>query len=150
MKEKIIRLIKSETGLYLVFGFLTTAVNYISFWIALQYLGYERILTVNTVSFVCAVIFAYTTNKIFVFKSTSWQAAVLFKEMLSFLSARLLSYFFEQAGLYLCTDILKLEKYSVLGINGVLIAKVVLSFLVVLLNWAVSKFFIFKNNVKYE
>ena len=140
MKEKIIRLIKSETGLYLVFGFLTTAVNYISFWIALQYLGYERILTVNTVSFVCAV-----TNKIFVFKSTSWQAAVLFKEMLSFLSARLLSYFFEQAGLYLCTDILKLEKYSVLGINGVLIAKVVLSFLVVLLNWAVSKFFIFKR-----
>lgn len=110
MKEKIIRLIKSETGLYLILGFLTTAVNYISFWIALQHLGYERILTVNTVSFVCAVIFAYITNKIFVFNSTSRQAAVLFKEMLSFLSARLLSYFFEQAGLYLCTDILKLEK----------------------------------------
>lgn len=105
----------------------------------------KEYFTVNTVSFVCAVIFAYITNKIFVFKSTSWQAAVLFKEMLSFLSARLLSYFFEQAGLYLCTDILKLEKYSVLGINGVLIAKVVLSFLVVLLNWAVSKFFIFKR-----
>lgn len=145
MIKKIINFIKSETGLYLIFGFLTTVVNYAAFLISLKYLGYGKVLAANSISFVFAVIFAYVTNKIFVFKSTSWNIAVLIKEIPSFFSARILSYFFEQAGLYLSTDILKLEKYSFFGINGILISKVILSFLVVLLNWAVSKFFIFKR-----
>lgn len=146
LKEKILKVVKSETGSYLIFGAMTTFVNYVSFWIALQFLGYNHILTVNTISFICAVAFAYITNKLYVFKSKSWHYSILIKEIATFLSARLLSYFFEQAGLYLCADIWHLEKYIILGIDGVLISKVVLSFLVVLLNWAVSKYFIFKKS----
>lgn len=146
MKDKIIKLIKSETGLYLFYGVMTTVVNYVSFWLALQLLGYDRILIVNTFSFICAVVFAYVTNKLFVFKSKSWQWSVLKVEIPSFLSARILSYIFEQAGLYLSANVLHLERYFVFGIDGVLIAKVVLSFTVVLINWAISKFLIFKKN----
>lgn len=145
MKEKILKIIKSEAFLYLFFGGLTTLVNYISFWLALQILGYNRILTVNTISFICAVTFAYVTNKLFVFNSKSWKWEILKKELPSFLSARILSYFIEQIGLYLCADVFHFEKYSCFGIDGVLISKVVLSFLVVLLNWAVSKFLVFKK-----
>ncbi len=146
MKEKILKFIKSETGSYLFFGVMTTAVNYLSFIIFLHFLGYNHILIINTISFVFAVTFAYITNKIFVFHSKSWKFKVLYKEILYFLSARLLSYFFEQAGLWLCVDILHFEKYSILGVNYALIAKVALSFIVVLLNWAVSKFLIFNGN----
>lgn len=145
MRDRIIKFLKSETWLYLFFGFMTTIVNYVSFWLALQLLGYDKILVVNTISFVCAVIFAYVTNKIFVFNSKSWKWDVLKTEIPSFLSARILSYLFEQAGLYLCADVLHLERFSLLGVDGVLISKVVLSFLVVILNWFVSKFYIFKK-----
>lgn len=146
MKDKIIKLTKSETGLYLFYGVMTTVVNYVSFWLALQLFGYDRILIVNTISFVCAVVFAYITNKLFVFKSKSWKMSVLKVEIPSFLSARILSYLFEQLGLYLSANVLHLERYSVLEIDGVLIAKIILSFAVVLLNWAISKFLIFKKN----
>lgn len=145
MNSIFLKVIKSETGSYLLFGVLTTVVNYLSFLLALHYLGYDHILTVNTISFFFAVLFAFFTNKAFVFHSKDWHFKVLFAEFLSFLLARVLSYFFEQFGLFICTYILHLEKITVISINGALIAKVVLSFAVVLLNWAVSKFIIFKK-----
>lgn len=146
MKDKLIKILKSETGAYLFFGLMVTVVNYISFVLALMVLGYEQVLLVNTIAFVCAVIFAYITNKLFVFKSKSWSWSTLRVEIPAFLSARILSYFFEQFGLYVSVDILKLEQYEVLGIDGVLIAKVVLSIVVVISNWVISKFFIFKKD----
>lgn len=145
LKQKILNFIKSEIGSYLIFGVMTTVVNYLSFVLFLKLLGYDYILTINTISFVFAVVFAYLTNKIFVFHSKSWKFSVLCKEIPSFLSARLLSYFFEQFGLYMCVEVLHLEKYSVFGVDGAIISKVILSFIVVLLNWAISKFFIFKG-----
>ncbi len=145
MIDKLLKLIKSETGLYLFFGVMTTAVNYISFILFLNILGYDNILIVNTFSFVFAASFAYITNKLFVFKSKSWKIKLVISEALSFFSARILSYFFEQIGLYLCADVWHLERFAVFGVNGVLISKVILSFLVVILNWAISKFFIFKK-----
>ena len=145
MINKIIKLIRSEAGLYLIFGFMTTIVNYVTFWLALQILGYEEILVVNTISFISAVVFAYITNKIFVFKSKEWKWSVLRKELISFISARILSYLFEQLGLFFSANILHLEKYIIFGVDGVLISKVILSFAVVLLNWFISKFYIFKK-----
>ncbi|MGN0451505.1 MAG: GtrA family protein [Acutalibacteraceae bacterium] len=145
MKEKILKIVRNEAFLYLFFGLLTTVVNYASFLLFLQFLGYDKVLTVNTISFVFASSFAYITNKLFVFQSKSWGFKVLCKEILSFFSARILSYFFEQIGLYVSTDIMNLERFSIFGIDGILISKVILSFLAVLLNWVFSKFFIFKK-----
>lgn len=145
MKEKILKIVRNEAFLYLSFGLLTTVVNYASFLLFLQFLGYDKVLTVNTISFVFASSFAYITNKLFVFQSKSWGFKVLCKEILSFFSARILSYFFEQIGLYVSTDIMNLERFSIFGIDGILISKVILSFLAVLLNWVFSKFFIFKK-----
>lgn len=146
MKQKLLDFIKSETVAYLFFGVLTTVVSYVSFWLFLKLLGYDYILIVNTISFIFAVVFAYITNKLFVFNSKSWKFKFVFKEILSFFSARIISYFFEQFGLFLCVDVLHFEQYSFLNIDGALISKVVLSFAVVLINWLISKFFIFKGN----
>lgn len=146
MKDRLLKIMKSEAFSYLFFGVLTTVVNYVSFLLFLSFLGYDRVLTVNTISFIFAASFAYITNKVFVFHSKEWKFKALFKEVISFFSARVMSYFLEQIGLYICTDVLYFERYSIFGINAVLISKVVLSFLVVLINWVVSKFIIFKGN----
>lgn len=144
MKNKILKLFKTETVAYLFYGVLTTIVSYLSFYLASLVLSYDYILIINTVSFVCAVVFAYITNKLYVFKSKSWKWQVLKVEIPSFLSARILSYFLEQFGLYLSVNVLHLDLCFVFGINCVYIAKIVLSFVVVILNWVISKFFVFK------
>lgn len=146
MTNKILNFFKKETISYLFYGVLTTVVSYTSFYIASLILSYDFILIINTISFICAVVFAYITNKLFVFKSKSWKWSTLKIEIPSFLSARIFSYFLEQFGLYLSVNVLHLEQYSVFEINGVYIAKIVLSFAVVILNWAISKFFIFKKD----
>lgn len=145
LKDKIIKFLKSEVGLYLFFGAMTTLVNYIVFVIFSFILGYEKILIVNTISFIVAVIFAYITNKLYVFHSNSWAPKILIGEILSFASARIFSYFIEQIGLYLSADIWHLERFKIWFFDGIMISKVFLSVLVILLNWVFSKFIIFRK-----
>lgn len=145
MKKKLINLITGEAGMYLIFGVLTTAVNYGAFWIFLRLLGDDLVLTVNTIAFVFAVTFAYITNKIFVFKSRSWKYKILLKEITSFLAARIVSYFFEQIGLFVCVQYLNVGEITLLGFDGVLVSKVILSFVAVLVNYIFSKFIIFRK-----
>ncbi len=145
MRNFILKYAKSETVKYLFFGVLTTVVNYVSFIIFLKIMGYDKVLIVNTISFVLSVLFAFFTNKIWVFKSKNWKFLQLCKEGGIFISARILSYLFEQLGLFISSDILRLEKIYIFGLSGILIAKVVLSFTVVLINWVVSKYLVFKE-----
>lgn len=145
MRKKILSLITSEAGMYLIFGVLTTVVNYGAFWIFLKILGDDLVLTVNTIAFVFAVTFAYITNKIFVFKSKSWKPKILSKEIFSFLAARIASYFFEQIGLFICVEYLNVGEKTLLGFDGILVSKVILSFVAVLVNYVFSKFIIFKK-----
>ena len=139
------KLNKGEIGRYLIFGVLTTLVNYVVFIIFSFVLGYELVLVTNTIAFITSIIFAYITNKLYVFRSRSWTYKLLFKEITAFFSARVFSYFFEQVGLYICADIWHLEKYHIFGVDGIIISKVVLNFFVIALNWVFSKFFIFKR-----
>ncbi len=138
MISKLLNFLKSETGSYLFFGAMTTVVNYI-FFVAAMELGGGVIFS-NTVAFVFAVTFAYFTNKIYVFKSKSWKLNVVLKETAAFIAARILSFLFETAGLWFAEDVIKTNKI------GILVAKVILSVVVVLLNWVISKFFIFKKS----
>ena len=145
LNKKIISILKSEGFLYILFGALTTAVNYVVFILLSSVFGYSKLLTINTVAFICAVIFAFVTNKVFVFKSENWQFKPLLKELLIFVLARVFSYFFEQGGLYISHHALHLEKIFKFGIDGILISKLVLNVAVIILNWIFSKFIIFKK-----
>ena len=138
--KKILDFIKGETGLYLIFGGLTTVVNYVFFWVSLKLS--LPVIAANTIAFIFAVAFAYVTNKIYVFKSKSWKLSVLTKEILSFIAARILSFLFETAGLWFAEDVINADE------TGVLIAKVILSVGVIFINWVLSKFVIFKKSAK--
>ena len=71
------RMFTREVLTYLLFGVLTTVVNYVVFWLTLRLGGEELVLVANALAFVASVIFAYVTNKIFFFFCKSWTWNVL-------------------------------------------------------------------------
>ena len=148
MNKNFRDLLNRETLSYLLFGVLTTIVNYITFMGVFILSNESSALVSNMVAFIAATIFAYITNKIWVFKSNRWSLYILKVEIITFLSARIFSFILEQVGLFICINVFKIENYSFLGINGVIISKVVLSFIAVIINYGLSKLFIFKEQIE--
>ncbi len=151
MMDKLKKLLNRETILYLVFGVATTAVNYIVFYAVYEWIFHqESSLTANGAAFVAAVIFAFVVNKMYVFESKSWSLAALKKEVPSFLAARIGSFLVEQAGLFLCEKVLRLNGVILLRLlglelDGITLAKLGLSVVVVILNYVFCKWFVFKK-----
>ena len=132
--------------LYLVFGALTTLVSILSFAIFNALLGDERYLLSNLISWVIAVAFAFFTNKHLVFASKSNDKKTLLSEGGKFLGARVLSLGLEELILWMMLDLLGMESLIILGIvTGELIAKTVVTVVVVAVNYLLSKFIIFKK-----
>ena len=104
------------------------------FWLC--YLSGLHVAVSNTISTVAAVALAYFLNKIFVFRSTSWETAVLAKEVFTFLSGRLATYIMETVLLVLLVDMA--------GFPG-FICKMFTSVLVVIGNYLVSKKAVFTD-----
>lgn len=141
-----------ELILYLVFGGLTTLVNFVVFYLLNVVTGEEYYLVNNIVAWFASVIFAYITNKLWVFESKSLAVKTVVKELAEFFSARIFSFAVEEGGLWLFVDKLGFDNFSfsVFGFEatGKLIAKLVLAVIVVILNYFFSKFIIFKKNKK--
>lgn len=135
---------------YLFFGVLTTAVNYIVFWCVNALFNDRLVLLTNLIAFAAATAFAYITNKLFVFESKSWKMSVIVGEALSFVGARIFSFCIEEAGLFVSDSVLHLGEYHFGIINGVMIAKILLSVIVVVLNYFFSKFFVFSKKKSEE
>lgn len=126
---------------YLIFGVLTTIVN----WII--YISFTSVLHINynisnIVAWFGAVLFAFFTNKKYVFRSESAKRDVLFKELLTFFAARLFSGIFEIAGLPIL--LLIGITYEPLGIQGGL-AKAIIAVVVIILNYIFSKWIVFRK-----
>lgn len=138
------KFLNKEIGLYLFYGICTTIINYFTFGFFYKYFFHELPLVANSIAFVAATLFAYVTNKLFVFKSYEWNLKVLVPEVFSFVSARVLSFIFEQVGLYLSIQYLFVEGFTILGMDRVMIFKVILSLIVVVINYFISKLVIFK------
>jgi len=120
---------------YLVFGVLTTVVNYLVYLPLYNLLGIPAALS-NVVAWVAAVTFAYLTNKPFVFNSHDWSRRTVIPELAKFVSSRVVSGIMETAILFVCVDLQ--------GWNGN-VWKLLTSVLVVILNYVASKFLVFKK-----
>lgn len=135
---------------YIFFGVLTTVVSLVSFRIFDVILGEKLYLLTNVISWVFAVIFAYITNKLWVFESKSWKASVVIKELIGFFGARILSLVIEEVGLWIMVDLLSMGDISInifsFNINGNFIAKLIMQVVVVILNYIFSKLVIFKKS----
>ena len=120
---------------YLVFGVLTTAVNYIVYLPCYNLLHLSASVS-NAIAWVVAVAFAFLTNKPFVFRSHDWSWKVLWPELTKFVGCRIGSGVLETAILMVTVDWLKC--------NGN-VWKLITAVLVVILNYIGSKFLVFKN-----
>lgn len=147
MKEKNTKKIAKEGILYLVFGVLTTLVSIFTYWLFSQFI--ENELLANAFALTITILFAFVTNKLFVFESKSWKGEQLLRELPSFLGARLVSALFEELGMFIFLVALDFNKHSIsiLGfkITGDLIIKAALTFVVIILNYFFSKFIVFKK-----
>ena len=120
---------------YLIFGVLTTVVNYLVYIPVYNFCGLSAAAS-NAIAWVVAVSFAYLTNKPFVFKSHDWSAKTVIPELTKFVSCRVASGAAETIILLITVDILNW--------NGNL-WKLITSVLVVVLNYFASKFLVFKK-----
>lgn len=157
------KFLTKEIVSYIFFGVLTTVVNLLTFFIfkelfikigwdgilnsLLTSVGWEKALNflsdgseyldANTIAWVAGVLFAFFTNKLFVFESKSWKPAVALKEFIGFVGARLLSFIAESVLMFLMVTVLNWNE---------LIAKIIVAVVVIIMNYVFSKLFIFKSN----
>lgn len=123
-----------EVLLYLVFGALTTLVNIVMFLI-LRKLSVELYIS-NVIAWITSVLFAFITNKLFVFESKNKTIGENLREGLSFFGFRLLSLVFDMLSMYVLLQILNTNE---------IFAKVISNVIVIVLNYIFSKIFIFKK-----
>lgn len=120
---------------YMFFGVMTTVVNY-AVYIPAYNLAHLPAVFSNMLAWLASVIFAFLTNKPFVFHSHNWSAKVVLPELGKFMSCRLSTGLLETGIIFLSVDILH-------G-NGNL-WKLLTSVVVVIVNYVVSKLLVFKK-----
>lgn len=137
MLQKIRALVEKHWDIvtYLIFGVLTTVVNYLVYLPIYNLLGASAAVS-NAIAWVAAVAFAFLTNKPFVFKSHDWSAKTVLPELSKFVGCRVASGVLETLILLLTVDIL--------GWNGN-VWKIITSVLVVILNYVASKLLVFRK-----
>ena len=140
MNEKLKALYEKYKDLipYVIFGVLTTIVNYVSYWLFAHPFACGTVFS-TAVAWVLSVLFAYVTNRRWVFHSEAKGAKAIGKEFAAFLGARLGTGLLDMLIMYLCVDLL--------GWND-MVMKLASNVIVVILNYILSKFFIFKKKEK--
>ena len=137
MVNKLFALIRRHYDVlsYLFFGVLTTVVNYLVYLPCYNLLHISASIS-NVIAWVAAVAFAFVTNKPFVFQSHDWSASVVLPELTKFVGCRVGSGVLETAILFVTVDCLQW--------NGNVI-KLIVSVLVVILNYFCSKLLVFRK-----
>ena len=120
--------------LYLFFGGLTTVISIGTFIAFDSYLNMD-VLVANLLSWICAVSFAYVTNRVWVFFSCATGKA-MWREMLSFVGGRVATLGFEELVLWIFV--------SLLAFNSTIV-KILAQVGVLILNYVISKIFVFKK-----
>lgn len=135
--RKIMQLVRRHDDVlsYLIFGGLTTAVNYLVYFPCYHYFALSAGVS-NMIAWVAAVAFAFVTNKPFVFKSHDWSAKILLGELWKFVGCRFGSGAMETAVLFLTVD--------QLGWSGTWM-KLLTGVFVVVFNYFCSKLLIFRK-----
>lgn len=123
-----------EVILYLFFGGVTFVIS-IASYIFLEKIGLP-ILIANLFSWILAVLFAYITNRIWVFDNSATGIGNICKECLLFFSGRVATLIIEELILYV--------GIALMGINSMLV-KVVGQIIVIVSNYFISKILVFTN-----
>ena len=133
--NNIKKLINKEIILYVIFGVLTTIVNLIAYYLFSNIININYLIS-NAIAWIISVVFAYITNKFFVFNNSDINKDVIIEEFIKFMNCRLISGLSEVVLLFLFVDLLLMND---------IVAKLIIGVLVALINFIFSKVFIFKG-----
>jgi len=149
IKELLVKY--KEIIMYLIFGVLTTLVNWIATWVCQNVFGMKetelQITIANGIAWFLAVLFAFITNRKYVFESKSNNFLL---EMAKFYAARVFTGLFE---IFLPTALISLGNNAgafsflsaeYLGMKG-FVSKVLTSIIVIVLNYVLSKLLVFRK-----
>lgn len=120
---------------YGFFGVCTTLVNVVAYWF-MAHVMKTGTMPSTIVAWIVAVLFAYVTNRKWVFHSEAQHKKEVLREIVSFFTCRLATGVVDWACMFICVDII--------GFNDVII-KVLANILVIILNYIASKLFVFKK-----
>lgn len=130
----VVKKMTKEVFMYLVFGVLTTIVNFIVYFLVLKIS--DNYVFSTTIAFIVAVIFAYITNKKYVFNNVTNSFKKLLSEFFRFFASRFFTYFIDVFGMVLLIEYLS---------QGQVVSKIIINIVVVVLNYILSKLYIFKK-----
>lgn len=149
-----------EIVMYIIFGVMTTIVNWGTYALFTKLLPVENanlvVFVSNVISWIGSVAFAFVTNKIWVFRSRSWNVKTVVTEGVAFVSARMLTGILEVVGVpILCNAgfdryFYTIAKKADVGgsffyVDGIY-SKMAFAIIVVILNYVFSKLFVFKDS----
>lgn len=137
MRRKVLSLLARYRELlsYAFWGVGTTVINYGCYQLFNKVFGIHYLIA-NTIAWVLSVLFAFATNKAFVFHSKSWAWRVVLRELWQMVAARLFTLGLETAILWVFVDMLRYNDS---------IVKLLANVVVILVNYVLSKFIIFKK-----
>lgn len=124
-----------EFLLYLFFGVLVTVINILCFIVLTEKCNIPYMLS-NLIAWIVAVAVAFVTNKIWVFRSPSWKRSIWFKECIQFVLARLATCIFDMVYMFVAVSLFDWNKT---------ISKIIANVFVIIANYILSKFLIFKK-----
>ena len=141
MIKKIKELIKNdkirEIIAYLIIGFLTTVINLLVYYVCTNYfLNPEKIINVevaNIIAWIIAVVFAYVTNRVIVFRSKNDNVV---NEGVKFFLGRIFTLLLELVLMALMVSVIRMNDK---------VAKIICQIVIIVGNYLISKIFVFKN-----
>ena len=135
--EKIKKLLKKYKFiiLYGIFGVLTTVINIGVYGVLYSGLGVSNVIS-NVIAWVISVLFAFITNKLWVFESKSFNFKLFVKELGSFTVCRVATGVLDLGIMFVGVDLLK---------GPAIILKILSNVIVIILNYILSKLLVFKK-----
>ena len=135
--EKIKKLLKKYKFiiLYGIFGVLTTIINIVTYALCYDMFNISNVVS-NIIAWILSVLFAFITNKIWVFESKCFDFKIFIKELWNFIVCRLATGALDLGIMYVGVDLLK---------GPALILKIASNIIVIILNYVMSKLFVFKR-----
>ena len=135
--DKIKELLIKYKGIicYGIFGVLTTVINIAAYALCYTYLGISNVIS-NIIAWIVAVLFAFITNKLFVFGSKDMSLKTFIPELIKFMAARLATGGIDLLIMYIGVDVMD---------GPAVILKVISNVIVIILNYVLSKLIVFKK-----
>ena len=150
---RIKEFVTGEVFSYLFFGVCTTVVNIVVYQLCCSVLGIHALIS-NIFAWIFAVVFAYVTNRVFVFHSKENSPMGIVREAGAFVSARLFSLLVDELIIWLMVDVMGYVAIERLMADILsctlkdaksLFAKLCSNIVVVIMNYVLSKLIIFKK-----